>query len=80
MFLLIGCNVENNAQIAVDLNSIELGTSISDMIEQLGEPVQDIGSGLHILMYTYNDDEMMLLNFNMNKELVRLKMVKKSDI
>lgn len=57
LFLLISCSTKK------DLSFIEKGMSYDSIVENLGEPDAEIGSGIHIFVYNLEDGSKLTLSF-----------------
>lgn len=78
--LFIGVNKFNSNQnikseAYLNINNFTEGMALSDLKNELGEPLKDIGSGVHILMYKYSNNEIVSFEFDSNNKLVSAQII-----
>ena len=55
-----------------DFKKLEIGTSIEDVKKKFGDEKEDLGSGLHILVYEIDKDNNVILNFDPENKLSKV--------
>ncbi|MCL1890964.1 MAG: hypothetical protein FWG00_02940 [Coriobacteriia bacterium] len=75
-------NENGSASNVEKFEKLKLGTSIDDVYQELGEPTDDIGSGVPILIYEMKNDktnelEVFMLNFDLGNSLTKVTLLGK---
>ena len=63
----------------VNLEELYKGMSLKEIKEKWGEPIDSIGSGLNILIYMENKDNMLTLYFDMQDNLNKVKITDRNN-
>jgi hypothetical protein len=62
ILLIISCSVKSLPSLS-DFSFIDIGMSYDDIVERVGEPDRDVGSGVYLFVYDLNDGGEIMLSF-----------------
>jgi hypothetical protein len=63
----------------VDTNLLYKGMPRKDVVDKFGEPIDNIGSGVAILLYMADEGEMIVLYFDLKDKLHKAELVDTND-
>lgn len=78
--LFVGCGENSSRSDDIEgtyfvISDFKEGMELSDLKSELGDPIENIGSGVNILMYKYTADKMAFFEFNLNNKLLQVRIV-----